>query len=40
MKTCRLVMALIGWVTSPEGQQIIRGFGKETHGRPLFIPLA
>lgn len=33
-------MALIGWVTSPEGQAIIREFGKETFGEPLFYPLA
>jgi tungstate transport system substrate-binding protein len=33
-------MAYIGWVTSPEGQKIIREFGKEKFGQPLFIPLA
>ncbi|MFC1591361.1 substrate-binding domain-containing protein [Thermodesulfobacteriota bacterium] len=33
-------MALIGWITSPEGQSIIRKFGKDTFGRPLFIPMA
>ncbi len=33
-------MALIGWVTSQEGQKIIKGFGKEKFGRPLFIPVA
>jgi tungstate transport system substrate-binding protein len=33
-------MALIGWITSREGQEIIRHFGKEKFGRPLFIPLA
>jgi tungstate transport system substrate-binding protein len=33
-------MAYIGWVTSPEGQKIIREFGKDTFGRPLFIPVA
>ncbi len=35
-----LAMAYIGWVTSPEGQRIIRGFGKEKFGQPLFIPVA
>jgi tungstate transport system substrate-binding protein len=33
-------MAYIGWVTSQEGQDIIREFGKEKFGRPLFIPTA
>jgi len=33
-------MALIGWVTAPEGQEIIRQFGKEKFGRPLFTPMA
>jgi len=33
-------MAYIGWVTSPEGQKIIREFGKDTFGRPLFVPVA
>jgi len=33
-------MALIGWVTSQEGQKIIKEFGKEKFGRPLFIPVA
>jgi tungstate transport system substrate-binding protein len=33
-------LAYIGWVTSPEGQKIIREFGKDTFGRPLFIPTA
>jgi len=33
-------MAYIGWVTSVEGQKIIREFGKDTFGRPLFIPVA
>ncbi len=33
-------MALIGWVTSVEGQGIIRQFGKKKFGRPLFIPMA
>ena len=35
-----LAMAYIGWVTSHEGQRIIRGFGKEKFGQPLFIPVA
>jgi tungstate transport system substrate-binding protein len=35
-----LGMAYIGWVTSAEGQKIIRGFGKEKFGQPLFIPVA
>ena len=35
-----LAMAYIGWVTSPEGQKIIRGFGKEKFGQPFFIPVA
>jgi len=35
-----LAMAYIGWVTSPEGQAIIREFGKEKFGEPLFIPVA
>ena len=33
-------MAYIGWVTSREGQKIIREFGKKKFGCPLFIPLA
>lgn len=33
-------MAYIGWVTSPEGQAIIRSFGVKEFGRPLFIPMA
>lgn len=33
-------MAYIGWVTSPEGQKIIREYGKDTFGRPLFVPTA
>jgi tungstate transport system substrate-binding protein len=33
-------MALIGWLTSQEGQKIIKGFGKEQFGRALFIPVA
>jgi tungstate transport system substrate-binding protein len=33
-------MAYIGWVTSREGQNIIRHFGKKKFGRPLFIPTA
>ncbi|MGA1864262.1 MAG: substrate-binding domain-containing protein [bacterium] len=35
-----LAMAYIGWVTSPEGQKIIREFGKDKFGQPLFIPVA
>ena len=33
-------MALIGWVTSRAGQKIIREFGRDRFGKPLFIPLA
>jgi len=33
-------MALIGWVTSREGQNIIGEFGRERFGRPLFVPMA
>jgi tungstate transport system substrate-binding protein len=33
-------MLLIGWLTSPEGQEIIATFGAEDFGRPLFIPTA
>jgi tungstate transport system substrate-binding protein len=33
-----MAMALIGWVTSPEGQRIIADFGKEKFGVPLFYP--
>ncbi len=33
-------MALIGWITSQEGQKIIREFGKEKFGQPLFYPTA
>ena len=35
-----LAMALIGWLTSPEGQARIRTFGSERFGRPLFVPTA
>jgi len=35
-----LAMAYIAWVTSPEGQKIIRQFGVDTFGQPLFIPVA
>jgi tungstate transport system substrate-binding protein len=35
-----MAMAYIGWVTSPEGQAIIREFGKDKFGQSLFIPLA
>ena len=33
-------MALIGWITSVEGQAIIKEFGKDKFGMPLFIPTA
>lgn len=33
-------MAYIGWLTSREGQAIIRKFGVNTFGQPLFIPTA
>ncbi len=33
-------MALIGWITSPAGQAIIKEFGKQKFGRPLFYPMA
>jgi tungstate transport system substrate-binding protein len=33
-------MAYIGWLTSPEAQKIIREFGKDKFGQPLFIPTA
>jgi tungstate transport system substrate-binding protein len=33
-----MAMALIGWVTSQEGQRIIADFGKERYGSPLFYP--
>ncbi|MGA1869555.1 MAG: substrate-binding domain-containing protein [bacterium] len=36
----QLAMAYIGWVTSPEGQKIIKEFGKDKYGTPLFIPVA
>ncbi len=35
-----LAMAYIGWVTSQEGQKIIREFGRDRFGQPLLIPLA
>jgi tungstate transport system substrate-binding protein len=35
-----LAMAYIGWVTSQEGQKIIREFGVEKFGQPLFKPEA
>jgi tungstate transport system substrate-binding protein len=35
-----IAMAYIGWVTSQEGQKIIREFGVEKFGQPLFIPQA
>lgn len=33
-----LAMAYIGWVTSVEGQKIIKSFGIDTFGQPLFNP--
>ncbi len=33
-------MALIGWITSPGGQALIKEFGKDRFGRPLFYPMA
>jgi len=33
-------MALIGWVTSRQGQKIIKEFGKDKFGEPLFVPVA
>ena len=33
-------MLLIGWLTSPEGQEIIANFGTKEFGQPLFIPAA
>ncbi len=33
-------MAYIGWLTSSEGQKIIREFGKDRFSQPLFIPTA
>jgi tungstate transport system substrate-binding protein len=33
-----MAMALIGWVTSPEGQRVIADFGKKKFGVPLFFP--
>jgi len=32
-------MAYIGWVTSQKGQKIIREFGEDKFGCPLFIPM-
>jgi len=32
-------MALIGWVTSQKGQKIIKEFGKDKFGTPLFYPM-
>ena len=32
-------MSFVRWLTSPEkGQRIIRDFGKEQYGSPLFFP--
>lgn len=33
-------MTFIGWLTSREGQGIIKGFAKDRFGQPLFIPMA
>jgi tungstate transport system substrate-binding protein len=33
-----MAMALIGWLTSQEGQRIIADFGKGKYGAPLFYP--
>jgi len=33
-------LALIGWITSIKGQEIIREFGKKKFDQPLFIPMA
>ncbi len=35
-----LAMTYIGWVTSVEGQRVIREFGKDRSEEPLFVPLA
>jgi tungstate transport system substrate-binding protein len=33
------VMIFVKWLTSPEkGQKIIRDFGKDKYGSPLFFP--
>lgn len=32
------VMKFVDWVTSEEGQKIIRDFGKDRYGEPLFFP--
>lgn len=33
-------MAYVEWITSAEGQSIIREYGKDRFGEPLFIPTA
>lgn len=33
-------MAFIGWLTSREGQGIIKDFAKDRFGQPIFIPMA
>ena len=33
-------MLFIGWLTSPEGQEIIGNFGRKQFGQPLFVPTA
>jgi len=32
-------MAFIEWVTGPEGQKIIKEYGKDKFGQPLFYPM-
>lgn len=34
----REVMQFVEWLTSEEGQKIIRDFGKNKYGEPLFFP--
>lgn len=36
----KMAKQLIDWITGEEGQKIIREFGKDTVGEPLFYPLA
>jgi tungstate transport system substrate-binding protein len=32
-------MTFVSWLTDPnKGQQIVRDFGKDTYGSPLFFP--
>jgi len=35
----QLAMKLVGFITSIEGQDIIRTYGQREYGRPLFFPL-